>query len=145
VSCGLTGVRAASSALFFSCLTYALNKKSSAQLSATVFQNGGSACTVGAESCWGWIWKVGLCVLQIPKSGHVAEVIAIDSRASATSAAVIVGGGIVNIVVVTVGDSGGEVRGGSCNGIPGSVVLRSVKVPVCSERRASGHGADASG
>jgi hypothetical protein len=93
----------------------------------------------------GWIQKVGLCIFQIPKSGCVAEVVAIDSRASATSVLVIVGGGIVNIVVVTIGNSGNEVGRGSCNGIPGSTVLRGVEVPVSGGRGTSRHGKDASG
>jgi hypothetical protein len=59
--------------------------------------------------------------------------------------AVIIGGGIVDVVIVAVGNSGGEVRGGACGGIPGSMIFGSVKVPVGSEGRTSRHGADASG
>jgi hypothetical protein len=145
VSCGLTGVRAASSTLFFSCRTYTLNRKLSAHCSATIFQNGGSACAVFAESSWWWSWKVGLCLFHISKSGRGVECVAIEARASLTSTMVIIGGGVINVVVVAVCNGRGEVGGGLCDGIPGSAVFGSVEVPVSSEGRAGGHGADTSG
>jgi hypothetical protein len=108
---GCTGVRSVASrltnnALFFSCYTYALNRKLSAQASTTVFQNGGSTCGVCTKLFWGWSRNVGFCLFQISKSGRGVEDIAIDSRASAASEAVIIGGGIIDIVVVGVAGSG---------------------------------------
>jgi hypothetical protein len=50
---------------------------------------------------------------------------------------VIIGGGIVDVVIVTIGNSGGEVRGRVGSGIPGSAILRCIKVPVSSGGRAS--------
>jgi hypothetical protein len=131
---GSVAGRLASSARFLSCCTYAQKRKSSAHTSATIFQNGGSSCTVFTDSCWFWVWKTGHCVFHISKSGRVLEVIAIESRASATSETVIIGSGIVDVVVVAVGDSGGKVRGWTCDDIPGSTVFGSVKVPVGSGR-----------
>jgi hypothetical protein len=51
--------RLANSAHFFSCRTYALKRKSSAHASATVFQNGGSACVIVVMVGRGAIQKVG--------------------------------------------------------------------------------------
>jgi hypothetical protein len=142
---GCVAGRLASNARFFSCHMYAWKRKSSAHASATVFQNGGSACAVFAESCWSWVRKTGHCIFHISKSGHVLEVVAVEPRASATSKLIIVGGGIVVVVIVTVGDSGDKVGGRACGGIPSGAVLGSVKVPVGSEGGTSRHRTDASG
>src|SRR5580693_1045256 len=96
--------RLASSALFFSCCTYARNRKSSAQASATVFQNRGSICGV-CTKVWGESRNIGFCILHIPNSSCFTKDVAIDSRASATSVVVIIGGGIVDVVIVTIGNS----------------------------------------
>jgi hypothetical protein len=122
-----------------------LKRKSSAHASATVFQNGGSACTVFAESGWPWIWKAGHCVFHISKSGCVFEVVAVESRTAATSSVVVIGGGVVDVVVITIGDSRGVVGVGAYNGIPGSTILWSVNGPVGSRGRSSRHGTDANG
>jgi hypothetical protein len=102
--------RLTSSALFFSCSMYALNRKSSAQVSTTIFQNGGSACTVFAESSWRGSWKVGFCLFHISKRGRGVKDVASDSRASATLEVVIIGGSVVDVVVVSIADGGIMVR-----------------------------------
>jgi hypothetical protein len=84
------------------------------------------------------------CIFHISKSGRVFKVVAVEPRASATSELITVGGGVVNVVIVAIGDSRCEVRGGVRDGIPGSSVLRCIEVPVGNEGRASRHGADAS-
>jgi hypothetical protein len=86
-----------------------LKRKLSAHASATVFQNRGSACTVFTELRWPWIRKAGHCVFHISKSGRVFEVVAVESRTVATSLVVVIGGGVVDVVVITIGDSRGVV------------------------------------
>jgi hypothetical protein len=101
--------RLSSNARFFSCRKYALKKKSSAHASATVFQNRGSACGFITSSGIGATRKVGLWLCHIPKRGGVVEDVASDARALPASSDVIVGGGVVDIVVVAVIDGGGAV------------------------------------
>jgi hypothetical protein len=57
--------RLASSACFFSCRKYALKMKSSAHASATVFQNGGSACAFVIMRGRGVTRKVGVMIRTI--------------------------------------------------------------------------------
>jgi hypothetical protein len=130
VRIGGVASRLANSACFFSCRIHTWKRKLSAHASATIFQNGGSACAVFTESCWSWVRKAGHCVFHISKSGHVFEVVAVESRAVATLAVVVVGGGIVDIVVVAIGDNGGKVRRWACDDIPGSTVFWCIEVPV---------------
>jgi hypothetical protein len=108
---------------------YAWKRKSSTHVSATVFQNGGSACTVLVELSWFWVWKTGHCVFHISKSGRVFEVVTMKSRASATLESVIVGGGVVVVVVITVGDSmlrhGRDVHPAWVNVVTAALTLKS--------------------
>jgi hypothetical protein len=131
VRMGSVAGRLASNAHFFSCFIHALNMKSSAHESTTVFQNGGSACAVLTDSCWFWIQKAGHCVFYISKSGCVFEVVAVKSGATTTVSVVVVGDDDDDIVIIAVGDGQGKVRGWACDDIP------------VGSRRTSGHGRDA--
>jgi hypothetical protein len=117
--------------------------KSSAHASATVFQNGGSACSFVTVLGRGPTQKAGFWLLHIPKRGRGIEDVASDARALPTSSVVIVGGGVIDVVVVTVGNSRGVVGIGMYDGIPGSTIFGSVNGPVNSGGRASSHGRDA--
>jgi hypothetical protein len=137
--------RLASNTRFFSCRKYALKRKSSAHASATVFQNGGSACGFTTSSGSDAIRKVGLWLRHIPKRGRGVEDVTSDARALPASLDVIIGGGIINVIVVAVGDSRSGVGVRSRDDIPDSAIFWGIDSPVASRGGTSGHGRNASG
>jgi hypothetical protein len=137
--------RLASNAHFFSCRKYALKRKSLAHASATVFQNGGSACGFTTSSGSGATRKVGLWLRHIPKRGRGVKDVACNARASPASLDVIIGGGIVDVVVVAVGDGRSGVGVRLRDDIPDSAILWGIDSPVASRGGTSGHGRNASG
>jgi hypothetical protein len=91
----------------------------------------------------GAMLKVGFWLFQISNSGCGIEDVASEARAEPTSSVVIIGGGIINVVVITVGDSQGIVGVWAYNGVPGSTIVGSVDGPVTSRGRTGGHGRNA--
>jgi hypothetical protein len=109
IGVGSVAGRLASSARLRSCRMYARKRKSSAHACTIVFQKCGSADGFILSYSKGATRKAGRWLFHIPKRGRGIEDIAIEARAPPTSSSVIIGSGVVDVVVVAVGDSRGRV------------------------------------